>query len=155
MIAALNEAQDEMMRALAAFLQHGGAQPVGPPFVRYQAFANGVTDLEVGVPVSKPVAGAGRIVGGELHGGPVVTVWHLGGHDTLGDGYVRLGAGVTAFGREPRGAAWEVYCWIDPSHYKTAQPTGLTPQNGAPSWFSQSTNPDRPSVWDMCESMQV
>ncbi len=115
MIAALDQAQDDMMRALATFFQQGGAQPAGPPFVRYHSFANGVTDLEVGVPVTESVAGEGRIVGGELPGSPAVTVWHLGGHDKLGDAYARLSDGLKAPGREPRGAAWEVYYWINPS----------------------------------------
>lgn len=129
MIAALGEAQDDMMRALAGFIQQGGAQPVGPPFVRYHSFENGITDLEVGVPVTEPVTGEGRIVGGALPGGPALTTWHLGAHDLLGDAYKRIGAGPNVPGREPRGAVWEVYDWIEPSHY-----------NGMGGW------PD-PSAW--------
>lgn len=121
MIVALNQAQDDMMRALAGFIQKGGVQPAGPPFVRYHSFENGVTDLEVGVPMKERVAGEGQIVGGELPGGAAVTTLHLGGHDTLGDAYERIGAGLKAHAREPRGAAWEVYYWIDPSQYHGPQ----------------------------------
>jgi hypothetical protein len=38
-------------------------------------------------------------------------------HDTLGDAYGRIQAGLAAHSRMPQGAGWEVYCWIEPSQY--------------------------------------
>jgi effector-binding domain-containing protein len=127
-VAALGEAMDDRLQALSAYLQQRGVEPAGPPYVRYHTFGETETDLETGIPVTEPVAGAGHIGGGALPGGPAITVWHLGGHDTLGDAYARLGGGVTAAGRAPCGAAWEVYYWIDPAQY-----------NGTADWPDPST----------------
>ncbi len=128
-ITQLGEVMDDRLRALSRYLQQRGVQPAGPPFVRYHTFGETETDLETGIPVMEPVVGEGRIMSGVLPGGPAIATWHLGAHDTLGDAYARLGAGVKASGREPRGAAWEVYYWIDPAQY-----------NGAANW-------PEPSAW--------
>jgi effector-binding domain-containing protein len=111
-IAQLGEAMDDSLRALWGYLQRG-AQPAGPPYVRYHTFGETETDLEIGVPVVEAVAGEGRITAGELPGGPAVTTWHLGPHDKLGDAYARIQAWLKDHGREPDGPAWEVYYWID------------------------------------------
>ena len=113
----LGEVMDERMQALREFMQQRGIQPAGPPFVRYHTFGETETDLETGVPVAEPVAGEGRIVGSELPGGPVITTWHFGSHDTLGNAYARMHAWLHEHGRTVPGAAWEVYYWIDPSQY--------------------------------------
>lgn len=109
----LGEAMGERIGALRDYLRQAGAQPAGPPFVRYHTFGETETDLELGVPVIEPIAGAGRIQGGELPGGPAATTWHLGPHDKLGDAYARVAAWLKEQGREPDGPAWEVYYWID------------------------------------------
>jgi hypothetical protein len=57
----------------------------------------------------------GPLKAGELPGGPVITTWHLGAHDSLGDAYGRLAAWLTDHDREAAGPAWEVYWWIDAS----------------------------------------
>ncbi len=114
----LAAAMDDRLTALSGYLQQRGAQPAGPPFVRYHTFGETETDLEFGIPVGEPVAGEGRIASGALPGGPTVTTWHIGPHDTLRDAYARLDAWLKAHGREPAGAAWEVYYWLDPSQYR-------------------------------------
>ena len=116
-IAELAEHQGDRLAALAGYLRQRGARPAGPPFVRYHTFGENETDLEVGIPVAAPVAGEGRIAAGALPGGPAVTTWHLGAHDTLRDAYARLDAWLQAHGREPAGAPWEVYHWINPGQY--------------------------------------
>ena len=116
-IAELAQHQGDRLAALAGYLQQHGVQPAGPPFVRYHTFGETETDLEGGIPVAAPVAGEGRIAGGVLPGGPAVTTWHVGSHDTLRDAYARLAAWLQAHGREPAGAPWEVYHWIDPGQY--------------------------------------
>lgn len=116
-IAELGQHHDDRLRALAGFLEQRGVRPAGPPFVRYHTFGDGETDLEVGIPVGTAVAGEGRIAAAELPGGPAVTTWHIGAHDTLGDAYARMQVWLSEHGREPDGAAWEVYGWIDPARY--------------------------------------
>ena len=88
----LVEAMDDRLRALSGYLQQRGAQPAGPPFVRYHTFGETETDVEFGIPVGEPNAGEGRIAGGELPGGRAVTTWHIGPHDTQGDAYACLNA---------------------------------------------------------------
>jgi effector-binding domain-containing protein len=89
--------------------------PVGPPFVRYHTFGETETDVEVGVPVTEGASGQGTIEAAVLPGGAAITTWHLGSHDSLADAYGRLTAWLNEHRREARGAAWEVYWWIDAS----------------------------------------
>ena len=112
-IAQLGEVMDDRLRALWSYLQQRGARPAGPAFVRYHTFGETETDLETGIPVVEPVAGEGRIAGGDLPGGPAATTWHLGPHDKLGEAYARIQAWLNVHDREPNGPAWEVYYWID------------------------------------------
>lgn len=118
-LAALDEAHDRMLRALADVLTRRGVRPAGPPVVRYHTFGSTETDVELAVPVAEPLAGEGQVVTGELPGGPAATTWHLGAHDKkLGEAYARLEEGVKARGRQKEGAAWEVYTWIDLLTYR-------------------------------------
>jgi len=47
----LAQAQDDCLLALSSYLQQCGAQPAGPPFVRYHTFTQTETDLELGIPL--------------------------------------------------------------------------------------------------------
>jgi hypothetical protein len=85
--------------ALSDYLRQTGAQPAGPFFVRYHTFGPTDTDMETGVPVAAPVAGAGRICGGVLPGGPAFSTWRLGPHQRLGEAYARLDAWLQTPGR--------------------------------------------------------
>ena len=109
----LPAAQGESLRELRSLLRRLGAEPGGPPFVRYHAFGEAEADLETGVPVGGAVPGEGRIARGELPGGAAITTWHVGPHDGLGEAYRRLDAWLREHGRRAAGAAWEVYWWID------------------------------------------
>jgi effector-binding domain-containing protein len=139
-IAELAEAMGDRLAALSGYLQQSGARPAGSPFVRYHTFGESETDMEVGIPVVEPVAGEGRIAAGALPGGPATTTWHLGPHDRLGDAYARLEAGRTAHGREPAGAPWEVYHWINPG-----QDRGPASSPDPSSWRTQLIQPIKES----------
>ena len=112
-VAELGPAMGDRLGALSSYLQQSGAQPAGPPYVRYHTFEDTETDMEIGIPVAAPVAGEGRIAAGDLPGGPAITTWHVGSHDKLGDAYGRIAAGLKEHDRVPSGPAWEVYHWID------------------------------------------
>jgi hypothetical protein len=58
-------------RALWSYLHHHGVRPTGPPYVRYHAFGEADTDMEVGIPLAAGAVGQGRVAA-ELPGGPVV-----------------------------------------------------------------------------------
>jgi effector-binding domain-containing protein len=135
-IADLAQAQDDRIRALSSYLQQSGAQLAGPPFVRYHTFTETETDLELGIPVVVPIAGEGRIAGGELPGGPAITTWHIGSHDTLAEAYARMQAWLKEHGREPDGAPREVYYWIDPN-----QVSGPATWPDSTSWRTQLIQP--------------
>ena len=117
-VAELGAALDDRLSALWGYLQGCGAAPAGPPFVRYHTFGETETDLEFAIPVGEPLAGEGRTAGGARPGGRVPPTWHVGSHDTLGDAYARLDAWLQEHGREPAGAPWEVYAWLDPGRYR-------------------------------------
>ena len=114
-VAQLAEAQGEMLRELWSSIREEGPTPAGPPFVRYHAFGETETDLELGIPVVERAAGGGRVAAGEMPGGTAITTWHIGAHDRLGDAYGRLDAWLKEHDRAADGAAWEVYWWIDPA----------------------------------------
>jgi effector-binding domain-containing protein len=109
------ERHGESLRELWDAMRARGVAAVGPPFVRYHTFGEAETDVEVGIPVAEPVAGEGRATARELPGGAAITTWHFGAHDRLGEAYARLEGWLKQHGREPAGAAWEIYWWIDPS----------------------------------------
>jgi effector-binding domain-containing protein len=114
-LAHLTEAQGESLRELWSSIDRRGVKPAGAPFVRYHTFGETETDLEVGIPVVETSSSEGQVAAGELPGGAAVTTWHLGSHDGLRDAYARLYAWLKEHDREPDGAAWEVYTWIDPA----------------------------------------
>lgn len=109
----LGEAMGERIQTLTEYVRRSGAQPSGPPFVRYHTFGEGETDFEFGVPVARPVESEGRIVAGQLPGGPAITTWHFGPHDKLGDAYAHIQTYIDEQGHEPSDPALEVYHWID------------------------------------------
>jgi effector-binding domain-containing protein len=110
----LGVAMGTRAEALAAYLRQTGAQPAGPFFVRYHTFGATDTDIETGVPVAAPMAGAGPIQGGVLPGGPAISTWHFGPHPQLGEAYARLAAWLQTQGRAAAGPPWEIYHWFDP-----------------------------------------
>jgi effector-binding domain-containing protein len=113
----------DRLSALRKYLERHSLRPAGAPFVRYHAFpdigpdSEGVgdleTDVEEGVPVAEALPGEGRIVSGELPGGPVVTTVYTGVPEGLGVAYARIAAWLQEHGEEPAGPAWEVYYFID------------------------------------------
>ncbi len=113
-IADLGEEMGNRIPALLDYMKQNGAQPAGPPFVRYHTFGDNETDFEIGIPVMATIPGAGRIAAGELPGGPAITTWHIGPHIKLGEAYTRINDFIKEQGREPEGPAREVYYWIDP-----------------------------------------
>jgi len=102
-----------------------GARPAGPPFAIYHdpEFKEDDVDLEVGFPVSEPVASAGRVVGRTLPGGPVASTIHAGPYDEVGPAYRAVAAWVQEHGHEMAGPPREVYLvgpgMAEPAAYRT------------------------------------
>jgi effector-binding domain-containing protein len=120
-VAQLGDVMGKRMEALSAALKTQGVRADGPLFARYHTFdRDGDTDVEHGVFIGGDARSGGDILSGELPGGDAVTIWHLGDHTTLGTTYGKMGAKVTASGREPAGPPWEEYHWIDLNQFDTA-----------------------------------
>jgi effector-binding domain-containing protein len=114
-ISDLGRTHGEKFAAIADHLRRHGAEPVGPPFVRYHTFGEHETDVEVGVPLGSPPAAAeGELRPGRLPGGTMLVAWHDGPDDRLGEAYARIASALEANGYARAGAAWEVYHWLDP-----------------------------------------
>lgn len=89
-------------------LRRIGAQPAGPPFVRY-AFHEGSFDIEAGVPVPPGCAGQGAVEASTLPAGPVVRTLHAGPYQGLDDAVHALLDWLDDRGWIPKGPHWESY----------------------------------------------
>jgi effector-binding domain-containing protein len=83
----MGPAVDELMAALKA----QGITPAGPLFNHYLSMDSGMFDFEVGVPVSTPVARAGRVVPGELPAAKVVRATYHGPYAGLHHAWCEFG----------------------------------------------------------------
>ncbi len=111
--AEIGQTLGQILGEVWTYLQGQGVQPDGPPFARYYEYRADHVDMEAGLPVSSPVAGAGRISAGELPGGKVAVAWHIGPYDTLHETNAALESWIQEQNQEAAGAPWEVY-WTDP-----------------------------------------
>ncbi len=105
---------DETGRALGELFAHlgrAGAAPDGPPFALYHGAPgeDEQVDMELCVPVSRPMSGAGRISGRELGGGPAAYTLHCGSYDAVGPVHAALQGWIQAHGHECAGPPREIY----------------------------------------------
>ncbi len=102
-----------------------GIQPAGPPFSMYHdpEFTEDDVDVEVGFPVVRPVASAGRVVGRILAGGPVAATVHVGPYEVIGPAYRAVAGWVQEHGHAMAGPPREVYLvgvgMAEPAAYRT------------------------------------
>jgi len=104
----------EVFGELFAYVGRVGLIPAGMPYSRYYSFGAEEMDVEVGAPLAAPAVGEGRMVPGELPGGPAAVTWHIGPYETIGAAYEAITAWMPEHGRQPAGAPWEAY-WSDPA----------------------------------------
>lgn len=100
----LGSAFGEVMRVLT----EQDRAPVGPPFARYRPTGDGF-DVEAGFPTSGPVVASGRVVAGELPGGPVAEVMHRGSYEDVAAAYEAVADWLAQHGCVPLGEPWESY----------------------------------------------
>ena len=88
-------------------------------------YLDGEINLEVGVEVAAPFAGAGEVVGSSLPTGPVATVTHYGPYPLLYRAHEALRVWCDQKGHGLAGPTWELYghwqeAWnTDPSQIRT------------------------------------
>jgi effector-binding domain-containing protein len=91
-----------------------------------------VFDFEVGVPVSKPVAPAGRVEPGELPAATVARTVYHGGYEGLGNAWGEFDRWLAAEGHKAAGSLWECYVsgpesGSDPAKWRTELNRPLVP----------------------------
>lgn len=102
---ALGDGYGEIMR----YLGENGIEPAGAPFAMYHNMDMENLDVEMGLPVSVPVEGSGRVKPGKLPGGRAAVAVHVGPYDTLDRTYTKLGEYIQREGLETEPFMYEVY----------------------------------------------
>ncbi len=112
-MATIGSAVDSGFPELFGWLASQGIAPGGPPFIRYLVIdMAGDLQIELGVPVSAPVTGSGRIQPGVLPGGSYAVLRHTGPYDGLvasNDALQQWAAGQGVrfeTSDTPQGSAW-------------------------------------------------
>ena len=101
----LGPAYGKVMQALAA----QGIAAVGPPFAYYLHAPTATIEIEAGFPVATPCAPKGEVAPGELPGGSIATVTHVGPYEAMMATYEQLKTWVGAQGLTLQEGMWEVY----------------------------------------------
>ena len=121
-MAALAEAFDRYLPAVAERITQAGGAMGGAPFARYHRFGPDIIDLETGIPLAGEVPGLpplgscapGEIGRSELPGGSVARTVHVGPYDGLSDTYDALHEWIHEQpGVDDGDGPWESYV-VDP-----------------------------------------
>lgn len=100
----------EVMEALAS----QGIAPAGPWFTRHLRMDPSIFDFEICVPVTRPVASAGRVHPGVLPAARVARTVYHGPYEGLGAAWGEFKAWITTQRLQEAPTLWEVYL-TDPS----------------------------------------
>ena len=109
----LPNAFGEAIGEIESRMAEAGVEVCGPPFARYLELAPDRVVAEIGCPVWRPAPHVGRVYPGQLPGGRVATILHVGPYDGLADTYGTLERWIAETGATACGSMWEVY-WSDP-----------------------------------------
>jgi AraC family transcriptional regulator len=106
------------------YAMQSGAGVAGRPFARYVEMGAGLMTVEIGVPVSHAVAGAGEIEAGSLPGGAVAVGIHMGSYEQLHETFANIERWIETEGYQKGGAPWESYITDpaelpDPAEWRT------------------------------------
>ena len=95
----------ELMATVAA----QGIAPAGPWFTHHLRMDPAIFDFEIGVPVTAPVAPAGRVNPGQLPATKVARTIYHGPYEGLGAAWGEFIAWITAKGHTAGPDLWECY----------------------------------------------
>ena len=95
----------ELMAAVAA----QGIAAAGPWFTYHLRMDPDTFDFEIGVPVTAPIAAAGRVRAGQLPAATVARTVYHGAFEGLGPAWGEFGDWITANGHTPGPDLWECY----------------------------------------------
>lgn len=105
----LSQVLGESYGKLAGYLNEIGEAPAGAPFVAYYNMDMANLDLEIGLPVARPVVGRDDIQATEIPGGPLARCLYVGPYDGIASAYDALGQWMQEQGYEPAGVSYEHY----------------------------------------------
>jgi len=86
-----------------------GMKPAGPWFTHHLRTEPDIWDFEIGVPVTRPIAPAGRVKPGTLPAARVARTIYHGSYEGLGEGWGQLMSWIETAGHTPGPDFWEVY----------------------------------------------
>lgn len=101
----IGKSYGQIMQVLAKY----GEQASGAPYVAYFNMDMQALQVELGFPVSKPLAAQGEVVPGSIPGGTKLTTLYTGPYDKMVPAYEQLGQYAKDNGFEPNGVAYEYY----------------------------------------------
>lgn len=109
---------------LSEIIRAGGANPAGPPFVRYYSATPRAVDLEAVMSCDKPVVGAGRIKAIHLNASQAAIVRHVGHYEKMKPAYEAITNWMRNNDKQPSEMPREVYVTTptevpDPSEWVT------------------------------------
>jgi effector-binding domain-containing protein len=110
--ASAQELPQVLGQAFGAIAQHLcdlGEEPAGPPFTVYYNMDMQNLDIEIGLPVSKKLAGKDNIQASEIPAGKIATCVHIGPYSDMPPAYAALSEWIQANGYEVTGVAYEMY----------------------------------------------
>jgi len=99
----------EAYGAIAQYLGELGEQPAGPPFAAYHNMDMQNLDVEIGIPVSKKLAGRDDIQASEIPSGKAATCLHVGPYAEIEPAYTALSEWMKDNGYKATGVAYEIY----------------------------------------------
>lgn len=91
-----------------------GVSPAGPVFAHHFGMEPGIFDFELGVPVSKPIASAGRVEPGERPAVRVAQTVYQGPYEGLPEAWGEFHAWIEGNGHAYAHDIWE--CYVDGPH---------------------------------------
>lgn len=95
--------------AVFQYLGEIGEQAGGAPFIAYYNMDMENLDVEIGVPVSKPIDGRGEIKSSRIPAGKQVSSMYKGPYNQVGPVYESMAAWINQNGHTPTGVCYEFY----------------------------------------------
>lgn len=120
----LPQVMGQVFGEIAQYIGRAGGQFAGAPFAAYYNMDMQDLDVEIGFPVAASLPGEGRIQAGQIPGGYVATVLHVGPYDAIGPAYEALTKYIADHGYAPSGIAYEFYL-TDPNEEPKQPPQTL------------------------------
>jgi effector-binding domain-containing protein len=105
----IQKVMEPAIREVIETLTGQGIAPAGPVFSQHFRLEPEIFDFEVGVPVTKPVAPAGRVVAGRMPACRVAQTVHHGPYEELGAAWGEFMQWLQKEGLARQGMLWERY----------------------------------------------